>query len=277
MTSDRPTSAAPNNGHGGRLRELDGWRAVSVLLVIFDHILATQHGSLLSKYPLLDFWARSAGPLGVDVFFVISGFVIFRLLISEEARSGSVFLKAFYYRRIFRILPPFYIYLAVVFVLLSLGVIDESRKGILFAALFLQDLHLGLGGWFTGHAWSLAVEEQFYLVFPIMWVLAPRRFRNPLFVTVLLLCAAWNLSLIFTGWDARISTVIRGGFVCIAFGVVIAIYEARARSIANRVPAFIVAIVGLILVMHPVRAHTWLADGYETFVTAPWDCAGFVI
>jgi peptidoglycan/LPS O-acetylase OafA/YrhL len=269
MASNSSTSAVSNSAREGRMRELDGWRAVAIFVVLSVHFLEYQHHGLMSRYPILEKWVREVATAAIDTFFVVSGFVIFRLLISEEARFGSVSLKNYYYRRIFRILPAFYIYLAVIFVLLSLGYIHETRKGVLFAGLFLQDLHLVSNGWFTGHAWSLAVEEQFYLVFPVMWVLAPRRFRNLLFLTVFFLCVAWNLSMIFTGWDARISTAIRAGFICISVGVLLAIYEQQARSIANRVPAFVVAIAGLIVVMHPVRPYTWLADGFESLVTPP--------
>jgi peptidoglycan/LPS O-acetylase OafA/YrhL len=266
MNPDISTSIDSTSVRAGRLPEIDGWRA-GILLVIVFHILESQHLALMSRHPFLQEWLHDAGPVALDMFFVISGFVIFRLLISEELRFGSVSLKRYYYRRIFRILPPFYVYLAVLFALCSLGLIHESRRETLFAGLFLQDLHLISNGWFTGHAWTLAVEEQFYLLFPFIWVIAPKRFRNLLFLAVFFLCSAWNLSLLYTGWDVRISSVIRGGFACISFGVLMAIYETRARSIANRVPAFLVSIVFLILLIHPVPPRTWQALVYESFLT----------
>jgi peptidoglycan/LPS O-acetylase OafA/YrhL len=269
MKLDSTTSVVSNSSLEGRLRELDGWRAISVLLVIVDHILLSQHRGLVSGHPALQEVVRYLGILGVDIFFVISGFVIFRLLISEEARSGTVSLKAFYYRRIFRILPPFYVYLTVAFLLFCLGFVHESRTGFVSGALFLQDLHLVSSGWFTGHAWSLAVEEQFYLLFPVLWVLTPKRFKNQVFLVIFFASAAWNLSLVYTGWDSRVSGVTRAGFVCISCGVLLAIYEARARSISKSVPAFVVAIVGLTLVMHPVSSQTWQAAIYESFFTPP--------
>jgi len=252
----------------GRLRELDGWRAVSVLLVILHH-LGVQHHRFVSHFPLLAIRLNSCGPLGVKVFFVISGFVICRLLISEEARYGAVSLRAFYYRRIFRILPPFYVYLGTLSLLLSLGLIHESRKAILDAALFLCDLRVMPRSWFVGHAWSLAVEEQFYLIFPGAWVLTPKRWRSKVFLGVFFLCAAWNLSMVCIGWDPFVYSITRTGFACIACGVVMTIEEKRARSMANRVPAFIVAIVAITLLLHPIGPESWHAALYEGLLVPP--------
>jgi peptidoglycan/LPS O-acetylase OafA/YrhL len=92
-------SLSLDDRRGGRLRELDGWRAVSVLLVMLHHILGYQHHGLMSRFSFLDHTVDYLGSLGVKIFFVISGFVICRLMISEELRYGSVSLKAFYYRR----------------------------------------------------------------------------------------------------------------------------------------------------------------------------------
>lgn len=252
-----------------RLAELDGWRAVSVLLVILHHIGGYQHNAVVSRSSFLDLRVRYLGPLGVKIFFVISGFVICRLLILEESRYGSVSLKGFYYRRIFRILPPFYIYLAALSLLLCLGLIHESWRAILGSALFLFNINVVPHSWFVGHTWSLALEEQFYLVFPTMWVLMPKACKGQIFLGLFFLLAAWNLSMIYTGWDALISTSSRAGFACICFGVLIAIYETRARAVANAVPAFLVVLVLLMLLYHPVGAKTGKAALYESLIVPP--------
>ncbi len=130
------------DGSDRRLRELDGWRAVSVLLVMLHHILGYEHHRIVSHFSSLDHVVHYCGPLGVKIFFVISGFVICRLLISEESCYGSVSLVAFYYRRAFRILPPLYIYLGALSLLLYLGLINEHWRAILGSSLFLHDIHL---------------------------------------------------------------------------------------------------------------------------------------
>jgi peptidoglycan/LPS O-acetylase OafA/YrhL len=256
----------------GRLRELDGWRAVSVLLVIVHHIGGYQHARTLSHFPGPASVVHYCGPLGVKIFFFISGFVICRLLISEELRCGSVSLKAFYYRRIFRILPPLYFYLGVLSLLLWLGLIHESRRAVFDGVFFLHDIHLVPlvpQSWFVGHTWSLAVEEQFYLIFPTMWVLTPKAWKGQVFLGVFFLCAAWNLSMVYTGWDAVISSDTRAGFACIACGVLLAIHEGRVRLIVNDVPAFIVALAALTLLVHPVGSSSWQAALYECLLAPP--------
>src|ERR1017187_6506457 len=98
---------SPIISDGSRLRELDGWRAISVLLVLRQHALVHQHGRMLSHHLYLAFVEHYIGGLAVKIFFVISGFVICRLLISEERHYGAASILGFYYRRVFRILPPF--------------------------------------------------------------------------------------------------------------------------------------------------------------------------
>jgi peptidoglycan/LPS O-acetylase OafA/YrhL len=252
-----------------RLRELDGWRAVSVLLVILYHVAGYQHHGLVSRSSFLDLRLHYAGPLAVKIFFVVSGFVICRLLISEGLRYGSVSLKAFYYRRALRILPPLYVYLAAISLLLCLGLIQERARSILGAALFLYDVGINPQSWFVGHTWSLAVEEQFYLIFPTMWVLTPKARRGQVFLAVFSLCAAWNVLIGYTGWHSHMSSETRAGFACIGCGVLMAIHEARIRPIVIRVPALIVALVGFTLLLHPVGSTSWQAVLYESVLVPP--------
>jgi peptidoglycan/LPS O-acetylase OafA/YrhL len=252
-----------------RLRELDGWRAVSVMLVLLHHVGWYQHPRLLRYLPGLGRVAQYGGPLGVKIFFVISGFVICRLLISEDLSRGSVSLKAFYYRRIFRILPPLAIYLGAVYLLLGLGLVHEQRRAIRDAALFLYDFNFLPQTWLVGHTWSLAVEEQFYLIFPAMWVLTPRRWNSLVFLGVFIVCAASNLSMIYTGWDVLIQNEVRAGFTCISCGVLMAIHEPVVRRVARGVPAFAVALVALTLLLHPVGSKDWQAAVYEGLLVPP--------
>lgn len=253
----------------GRLKELDGWRAISVLLVIVHHF-GFYHAGLLLRFPsavttILHF----CGLLGVRTFFVISGFVICRLLISEEKRYGSVSLKGFYYRRIFRILPPFFLYLAAISLLLTLRLVHENWKSILGAGLFLFDTSLTSHSWFVGHTWSLAAEEQFYLIFPITWILAPKRWRSSLCLAVFFLLAGWNFLAFFTHWNMFVGTNGRVGFSCIAWGVLMAINEHRARQVVRRVPISLVALVAIGLLVHPVFSESWHRVLYECLMVPP--------
>lgn len=261
---------APQDRQPGRLRELDGWRAISVLLVAVHHILAFQHVRPLMHFPRLAAVALFCGPLGVKVFFVISGFVICRLLILEQRRYGTVSLKGFYLRRVFRILPPFYLYLATVSAMVGLGLLQESWRPIGLSAAFLNDLNIGTNprAWFMGHTWSLAIEEQFYLIFPTLWVLTSAKWKGWVFSGTYGLLIAWNLMTVHHRLGVTIPSV-RAGFVCICCGVLIAMNEARLRALARAVPALVPGILGLVLLLHPTGSEGFVATLYECVLVPP--------
>jgi peptidoglycan/LPS O-acetylase OafA/YrhL len=153
---------------------LDGLRAVSIALVLADHSIQDKT-YWFKRIPALFFLAN--GGLGVSVFFVISGFLITRLLIKELAESNDISLKRFYLRRSLRIFPAFYLYVAVVGIAWMYGLIPEQPLSFLNAATYTWNYGHG-GYWFFGHTWSLSLEEQFYLLWPLcLMVLGLRRGR----------------------------------------------------------------------------------------------------
>lgn len=162
----------------GRIQELDGWRGISILLVILHHCFTFEFPDILEPYPVLRQAAWFAGDLGVRTFFVISGFVITKLFIEEERQSDSISVKGFYIRRVFRIIPVFYLFLLAIALLGIFHVLPGTVKDVMGSALFLRDTKLMGSDWFTGHAWSSAVEEQFYLVFPLFWILCRKPWRK---------------------------------------------------------------------------------------------------
>jgi peptidoglycan/LPS O-acetylase OafA/YrhL len=254
----------------GRIRELDGWRAVAASMVVVSHLLAHQHTRTVSHFLLLAWVIYVIAYLGVQIFFVISGFVICRLLLREEARYGSFSLKAFYIRRVFRILPPFYLYLGVIALLGVLGVVQTSGREIAKAALFLADFHSLSASWLTGHGWSLAVEEQFYLFFPAILLLSPRRWRSAVCGAICALCIAWTLAIPVTGRITLISTGVMDGFVCIFCGVLIGIHEERARALARKVPVVLVLLAAVMLLLDPFgHLHGWKDTLYQTVAVPP--------
>jgi peptidoglycan/LPS O-acetylase OafA/YrhL len=106
------------------------------------------------------------GQLGVRFFFVVSGFLITRLIADEIESTGWLSIKLFYIRRVLRIFPAFYAYLAVVALASALHWLDIPLHNLAFAATYTTNYLLD-GRWETGHLWSLAIEEQFYLIWPI--------------------------------------------------------------------------------------------------------------
>ncbi len=243
------TDSAP--GASARIQELDGWRAVSVLLVIVSHILTNRDVRL--PFAALSRPARMAGNLGVSVFFFISGFVICRLFILEGKKFGSVSLRGFYLRRIFRILPLLFTFLAVIALMMAAGLIRGSWWALPAAAAFLCDFEHIPKNWFVEHTWSLAVEEQFYIVFPAMWILTPAPRRNGAVVITFLLFIASVLALAVLRVRPETVLAALSGFAAISAGVWAAIQERRVRAAASRVPAICVGLVALILLLRPAH------------------------
>lgn len=152
-----------------RMASLDGLRALAIGLVLLAHLRATR-GFGNPQFGIGDY-----GHLGVVVFFVISGFLITSLLLAEHARRGRVSLKLFYARRSLRIFPASYAYVAIALALTALGLIHLTGSDLWHAATYTVNYHPGRS-WPIGHLWSLAVEEQFYLLWPFAFVmLGPRR------------------------------------------------------------------------------------------------------
>jgi peptidoglycan/LPS O-acetylase OafA/YrhL len=252
----------------GRIRELDGWRAVAVSMVVAHHFFFFQHGRVLAQHP----WALSRldlmGYLGVQVFFVISGFVICRLLLREENQYGSFSLKRFYIRRVCRILPPFYLYLVVIAVLGITRLVQTNVRDIIQSALFLMDIHFVPPTWMTGHAWSLSVEEQFYLFLPGVLRVTPRNWRRIVCGSICALCIVWAVLAIRP--DAQwvvFSAAIVVGFVSIFWGVLMALYEDRARRIASEFPAWVAwALAALLLVPPFTGFEDWKSVLFQAIV-----------
>ncbi len=101
------------------------------------------------------------------MFFVISGLLITSLLVDEQRRFGSISLKSFFVRRAFRIIPAYAAFLAVVAGLNAIGAIEVPARDFLFALSYTVN-YLVARSWYIGHLWSLAVEEQFYLIWPLL-------------------------------------------------------------------------------------------------------------
>jgi peptidoglycan/LPS O-acetylase OafA/YrhL len=158
MTSDR--SRDPTLGH---IRALDGMRGVAVLLVVCFH-----------------FGYIGAGWAGVQMFFVLSGFLITSILLAERDRPFPFYLKRFYWRRALRIFPLYYAFLAIVGVVaLWSGPSAALRQQWLYLLTYTFNHARLLANYISpqywGHLWSLSVEEQFYLLWPALIYFLPRR------------------------------------------------------------------------------------------------------
>lgn len=160
--------------------DIDGLRAIAILAVVFYH----------AGFP-----GFPGGYVGVDVFFVISGFLITRLLFDEASSTGRVSLAAFYARRVRRLMPAALIVVAVTLLLAAFfvppgrdGAFALARSAIAMAFFVSNFFFFEVTGGYFGapsfnlpllHTWSLAVEEQYYLIWPLLMLLVFRLAKDP--------------------------------------------------------------------------------------------------
>jgi len=180
---------AKTNPSEGRLPELDGLRAIAILLVLFSHHFMA--------VPLAGIQRLAAtGWIGVDLFFVLSGFLIGGIL--WDQRTAANYYQVFYLRRFFRIVPLYALLVLPGLLVLGFGwqrffagnsLGDRPAGGLWFCPFFLQNIGSVLGMSppnYLGPTWSVAVEEQFYLLLPLLIRLVnPRRIIPVLVVAIL--------------------------------------------------------------------------------------------
>jgi peptidoglycan/LPS O-acetylase OafA/YrhL len=147
---------------------LNGLRTISILMVVGSHF-STHHFFLNNKLVKYFGYIFFNGPLGVSVFFVISGFLITTLLINEKENYGSISLKNFYARRTIRIFPAYYFLLFVYGICQMLGYLHFSTTEWLVNITYTKQFFPS-SSYETSHLWSLSVEEFFYLLWPIIFI-----------------------------------------------------------------------------------------------------------
>ncbi len=143
-----------------RLPSLYGLRAISILMVLFAHFQLKYRLSIPFPY---NFFCDSQ--LGVNIFFVMSGFLITKLLLTEELATGKISLKGFYRRRVIRIFPAYYFLLFVYLILQLVDLIHLSKGSWISSVFFVKYLYMTDQE--TDHFWTLSMEENFYLLFPV--------------------------------------------------------------------------------------------------------------
>jgi len=184
--------------------EIDGLRTISVFAVIIYH----------ANFILLGHTLFQGGFIGVDIFFVISGYLITTLILKEIYSTNKFSFKYFYERRIRRILPVLFFVTIITsiisyFILLPPSLKDFGRS-ILSIIFFISNIYFWVTGGKYGdeselirpllHTWSLSVEEQFYILFPIFLIIIIKFFRKHLFTILFII---FSFSLIFAQWSSE--------------------------------------------------------------------------
>ena len=237
--------------------EIDGLRAVAVTAVIFYH----------SKITISDYKFFEGGFIGVDIFFVISGYLITSIILNEIIATNTFSFKHFYERRIRRILPTLLIVVLFSlpfawFYLLPSSLIDFS-KSIIYSLGFSSNFYFHYSGQQYAaesgllkpflHTWSLSVEEQFYILFPISLIILFKYFRKFL---IYILISGFFISLGLAEWGSRnyssfsFYTLPTRAWELLA-GSILAYYEIK-NGYRNKIEVFnkILPVIGLILIIH---------------------------
>lgn len=161
-----------NANNKSRDTALDGVRGIAIALVLFHHHVYYSNIDRTFWYDLQIFKLADTFWLGVDLFFVLSGFLITGIL--YDAKSSDHYFRNFYGRRILRIFPLYYGFLLLALVALPFWLTDEATRFFYQSQgwywSFLANIHITMEGWQrpVSHFWSLAIEEQFYLIWPFL-------------------------------------------------------------------------------------------------------------
>lgn len=234
---------------------LDFWRGIAILGVLMHHLFyfhidffrllhtagagSTMFSAVLWQLNevFLAVCVRS-GPWGVKIFFIISGYIITKHMLEEEHVRGTLSLYGFYLRRIFRILPAYMLYLAVVVLAGATGLIALGGQELLAAATFICNSEISCY-WYTSHTWTLAVEMQFYLVWPLLFLVIPARLREGFLLALLGALAVFSATGLFvthTWLDNPLA------FASIALGALCAV-SVRTRTVLQTYGFYLAAVL----------------------------------
>ncbi len=247
------------------LVQLDGLRFWAVAMVLFDHWLTD-----INEIPF--------GSLGVNMFFVLSGFLITRILLSSQSKNYgqkgglSTYLKRFYIRRTLRIFPIYYLSLLVLWLIHDPSVRGKAMWSVLYATniyVVYHDTWLGV----IDHFWSLAVEEQFYVFFPLFIFFIPRRYLIPFFVALISLSVGTRLLIYFNHADWKIAYVTM--FTCLdAFGLgavmayLFLYHQDKFKALFSNRYLLIASLIAVVLNMYLGQKYWWssINSGNERFI-----------
>jgi peptidoglycan/LPS O-acetylase OafA/YrhL len=249
-----------------RIPSLDGLRALSIVLVLVSHLLGTRGFPVGPRAmgAIGDF-----GYLGVRVFFVISGFLITSLLLAEHARTGSVSLKDFYARRAWRIFPAFYTFVAAMVLAWVMGSIALHVGDIVAAVTYTMNYHYDRS-WELGHIWSLSIEEQFYLIWPALFLLGGPRRVVPISLAMVLIAPCLRAAAFFVVESP--DDVTMEAYPCVMDSIAMGCLMAGLKPRLDASPRYLNALRSPVFILVPVAVAlanipTWWGVEYTTNVS----------
>lgn len=169
----------PSSLNNKKFPSLDGLRGISIIFVILSHFIF--YSEFVAKTNL--------GVIGVEIFFVISGFLISTLLLKEQIINGGISLRKFYIRRALRILPVVFLFLTTLSILNQIFKLGICGISFLSSFFFMRNLPIpNARDWYTSHLWSLGVEEQFYLIFPFFLSrVSIKKYKNLILLLIIII------------------------------------------------------------------------------------------
>ena len=251
---------------------INGLRAISIMMVVFHHFDLKDHPWIDRKVyhwynPIFSF--LEDGQLGVNVFFLLSGFLITVLLLREEASTKAISLKKFYIRRVLRIFPAYYFMLLVYCILQLIGVIYLSHTSWLTSLTFTKYFCVE-EDWLTAHAWSLSIEEHFYLIWPLIFICGSR-IRKAFVVFLIVFVPVVRVYLYHdpVEWITELSIFTR--IDAIATGCLFALYKDEIIEMirSHWVKLFYISAVSL-FILHYITPH--VDKGIFRFIFVPLGC-----
>jgi peptidoglycan/LPS O-acetylase OafA/YrhL len=250
--------------------QLDGVRGLAVLIVVIGHIVVFGFGMGIKKLGFVP-------PTGVNLFFVLSGFLITNILINTK--TSDRYYWSFYARRALRIWPLYFVVLFICYGLLnhhlSTFSFDQTKVRWYFFAAFIQNLVYRqpgmLGPLALAATWSLAVEEQFYFIWPSLVRFLDLKKLTYLLVTVILAAPIVRLIVTRIGWDPYINPLCR--FDGMAFGALAALWLLRFRPSKDQIVKVIQWGMLVFVVGELVGGKLgWTAYTSKTFVNLAFTC-----
>lgn len=232
--------------------QLDGVRAFCIIITILCHVEGTPR------------WIN--GTVGVDIFFALSGFLITKIMFAERARTGRISVASFYIRRFFRIAPLYFIAffmtaLASV-VIYRLGIDPSKYQKLLVTWPWIVTFNRELcatavcGDTYFGHAWSIGIEEKFYIVWPLVFG-ALATWRKGFFLA--LVCLAVMLLTLLDGKYTR-------GYAGIIFGCMVSYLDATMKLRMSR--AFAVLMTCLLVAGYLASLESYYGNLLVSFASA---------